>query len=154
MQAQRVIGVINTERRLNDRQINVEFNTRGRAELEIRTRSNLQLGLLILQGELRIDVIHTGLIQAQSALTNNSNGSRIQEQGHAHGAVNGNAIFEIADSLQIVPRKCNGIGEKWNREATGRGNAPVKNGDFENTKAKKQVQKTAIEILTGTVNPC
>src|ERR1700682_486935 len=119
MQAQRVIGVINAERRLNDGQIDVEFNAGGSAQLEIRARSNLQLCLLILQWKQVIDVVYAGLIQPQSAPTNNSHSSRIQKKGHAHWAGNRNAILEIANTLQIAARKCNCIGENRNGKATG-----------------------------------
>jgi hypothetical protein len=114
--AQRVIGPINAEGGLNDRKIDVELDAGRGPQLEVGTWGDRQLRLLVHQRKHLIDVVHTGLIELQRALVQNSHGSGIEEQSHAHGTGYGDAVFEIGHPLQIAAREGDGVGQQGHRE--------------------------------------
>src|ERR1700687_5532733 len=120
MDAQRVVGVIDPERRLHDRQVDVELDSGGVAKFEVRTRRDCQLPLLVSQREIVIDIIYASLIQSKRASVQDAIGSKIREEGHADGPSDRDTVFQITDTLNVASGKSDGVDERAYRKRNTR----------------------------------
>src|SRR5579864_4894378 len=75
-----VVRVIDAERRLNDGKLHDEFDTRGAAEPEIRSRLKRQITVGDASTwKMRCEVLNPSRVQAQAATLNNAVGSSIEK---------------------------------------------------------------------------
>src|SRR5260370_29635747 len=108
-----VVGVVDSEGRLNDRQLHDELDARRTAQAKICSRRNAKLPAKIgvwKAGRRVGQILEAGRIEAQGTLADNAVGAAIKKQHGLKGvADDGNAVLGISPALRIAARKSDGI---------------------------------------------
>src|SRR5262249_32040499 len=126
-----VVGIVDAERRLHDRQLNDEFDARGTPEPEICSRGDREFGVQLRCRELTSQaerwsyaaaVIQRGGIQLQSTAVRNAAGTTIKKERRLEVLLHdGDAIFHVSEGLSIATWKRCRVNESRNGERTRAG---------------------------------
>src|SRR5260370_2330611 len=125
MQWMHVVGVINPEGRLNNRQLHHKFNACRSAQPEIRSGGNRKL-LRKIGGVWKtwstilgvLQILKACRIETQSALAKDAVGAAIKKQHGLKGvADNRDAVLDISKALPIAARETDGVSQ--HRQANG-----------------------------------
>src|SRR6266853_1602257 len=116
MQTMDVVGVINAEGRLDDRQLHHELDARGTAQAEVRSRRNAELprktNILRCRRELSVEVVETGLVELQGILAKDAVGTAIEKQDGLEGVPDDrNPVLDVSIALRVATRESDGIAE-------------------------------------------
>src|SRR6266404_1958003 len=114
MQTMDIVGVVDAERRLNDRQLHDELDARRTAQAKIRSRCNAELPaqvyILLNSRKLSRQVGEARLVKLQSALAKDAVGAAVKKQHSLHRAAHdGDAILYISKALRVASRKSDAI---------------------------------------------
>src|SRR6266481_3296486 len=116
MQTMDVVGVINAEGRLDDRQLHHELDARRTAQAEVRSRRNAELprktNILRCRRELSVEVVETGLVELQGILAKDAVGTAIEKQDGLEGVPDDrNPVLDVSIALRVATRESDGIAE-------------------------------------------
>src|ERR1700676_2309502 len=120
-----VVGVVNAEGGLHDRQLHHKLDTGGTAQAEIRMGRDGKLVPQICSRKLLSEIREAGGVEFERGRLNNAVGATIEEESRGYGANNGNAVFDVTRGLNIAAGESGSIGQHRNgegaREAAGGG---------------------------------